>query len=459
MSTIGELEVRTVHNLAATLCAIAGMAVLAAAVSAVTTRPQIGAQLPIVFVHGNGDSAALWQTTIWRFESNGYDPSLLFAVDLVHPSAPREDSVPEENRSNTTEQAAQLAGVVARVLITTGRDRVVLVGNSRGGNTIRNYVKFGGGHAHTAIAILCGTSNHGIFTSDASPDSEWNARGRFVTRLNDGSEVHPGVRFVTLRSDRNDKYAQPRLPGTNGSPGGVGVPYDGPALEGAENVVLDGLDHREVAYHPRAFREMYRVVTGTEPDTLSPMPEAGPRLDGMVSGFRNGAPTNLPLAEASVTVYTVDRETGERLGPPVHRTTTGYDGRWGPFDASPEAYYELVVEAAGYPITHLYRSPFLWSSRYVHVRLQPIEERYAGTGAIVAMTRPRGYYGHGRDTFTIDGEVPDGVAEGVPSTSWITRHYPAQPSRSVRLVFNDERITVRTFPAAEGHLVIGELHY
>src|SRR5579864_1483732 len=26
--------------------------------------------LPIVFVHGNGDNAAAWITTIWRFESN-----------------------------------------------------------------------------------------------------------------------------------------------------------------------------------------------------------------------------------------------------------------------------------------------------------------------------------------------------------------------------------------------------
>ncbi|MBP8148864.1 MAG: twin-arginine translocation pathway signal, partial [Limnohabitans sp.] len=26
--------------------------------------------VPIVFVHGNGDSANLWQTTLWRFESN-----------------------------------------------------------------------------------------------------------------------------------------------------------------------------------------------------------------------------------------------------------------------------------------------------------------------------------------------------------------------------------------------------
>jgi hypothetical protein len=28
-------------------------------------------QLPVLFVHGNGDTAGLWITTIWRFESNG----------------------------------------------------------------------------------------------------------------------------------------------------------------------------------------------------------------------------------------------------------------------------------------------------------------------------------------------------------------------------------------------------
>src|SRR5258706_3765985 len=30
---------------------------------------------PIVFVHGNGETAALWMTTIWRFESNGWPRS------------------------------------------------------------------------------------------------------------------------------------------------------------------------------------------------------------------------------------------------------------------------------------------------------------------------------------------------------------------------------------------------
>ncbi len=34
---------------------------------------------PIVFVHGNGDTAALWLTTVWRFESNGWPRERLHA--------------------------------------------------------------------------------------------------------------------------------------------------------------------------------------------------------------------------------------------------------------------------------------------------------------------------------------------------------------------------------------------
>ena len=121
-----------------------------------------GEQLPIVFVHGNGDYAALWTTTIWRFESNGYEPNLLFATNLVHPLAPSDDTKPAENRSTTVDQASQLASFVARTLLITGKEKVILVGSSRGGNTIRNYVKFAGGHAVTAMAVLCGTPNHGV---------------------------------------------------------------------------------------------------------------------------------------------------------------------------------------------------------------------------------------------------------------------------------------------------------
>ncbi len=59
-----------------------------------------------------------------------------------------------------------------------------------------------------------------------------------------------------MRSDGMDKYAQAdsRFIGKPGTPTGVTV--EGPELTGATNVVLGALDHREVAFHPRAFRKM-----------------------------------------------------------------------------------------------------------------------------------------------------------------------------------------------------------
>jgi len=36
------------------------------------------------------------------------------------------------------------------------------------------------------------------------------------------------------------------------------------------------------------------------------------------------------------------------------------------------------------------------------------------------MTRPRGYFGRGRDTFLLDGNVPPGINEGVPG-EWLLR--------------------------------------
>src|SRR6185369_13843969 len=93
---------------------------------------------PIVFVHGNGDSAALWQTTIWRFESNGWPRDRLHAIDLPYPLARAEDSKAEPGRSSTAEAMAFLRTEVDKVLRATGARQVVLVGNSRGGYAIRS---------------------------------------------------------------------------------------------------------------------------------------------------------------------------------------------------------------------------------------------------------------------------------------------------------------------------------
>ncbi len=107
----------------------------------------------------------------------------------------------------------------------TGASRIALVGNSRGGYSIRNYIRNGGG-ADISHAVLCGVPNHGIYDWDEGLGGEFNGRGPFLRGLNEGeSEVTPGTAFLTLRSDGIDKYAQAdgRFVGKPGTPTGVTV--------------------------------------------------------------------------------------------------------------------------------------------------------------------------------------------------------------------------------------------
>jgi pimeloyl-ACP methyl ester carboxylesterase len=106
---------------------------------------------PVVFVHGNGDSAALWQSTMWRFESNGWPRDRLHAIDVPYPLARDADNRPQAGRTSTAEHMAFLREEVQAVLKRTGATQVVLVGNSRGGNAIRNFICNGGGKTSSAM--------------------------------------------------------------------------------------------------------------------------------------------------------------------------------------------------------------------------------------------------------------------------------------------------------------------
>jgi pimeloyl-ACP methyl ester carboxylesterase len=423
-------------------------------------QPAAEQQPPIVFVHGNGDTAALWQTTEWRFESNGYDRKLLHAIDFSNPLAPGEDAKPQPLRSTTAEQMAELARKVADVRRLTGRDKVVLIGNSRGGNAIRNYLKNGGGAAHVSHAILSGAVNHGVSDWEETRGNEFNAKGAFLTQLNAGpDEVVAGVRFMTLRSDSNDKYAQPdgMFLGKPGRPTHVG--YDGPELKGAENVVIPKIDHRETAFGPLAFAEMYRFITGHPPARMDIVPEAEIMLNGKVNDMQGGVPTNLPVAGARVEIYQVSATTGARVGAAAHAKVTGADGLWGPFHAKPDAYYEFVIQVPGHAITHIYRSPFPRSSDIVHLRPADFAKGDATAGSVVMINRPRGYFGVGRDTFLLDGKVPPGINQGVPGASSGKLLLPDGPLRPVPARFNDETMTLQNWPAKDNHIVIGEFHF
>ena len=95
----------------------------------------------------------------------------------------------------------------------------------------------------------------------------------------------------------------------------------------------------------------------------------------------------------------------------------------------------------------------------IHLRFAQLGKDEDKAGAVVLMTRPRGYFGHGRDTFTLDGKVPEGVNQGVPGASTGKLVLQAYVPRTVVAVFNGETIAVQTWPMASKHYTIAEFHY
>ncbi|KYG22744.1 hydrolase [Bradyrhizobium sp. AT1] len=416
---------------------------------------------PILFVHGNGDYDALWMTTLWRMESNGIARDRMMAINFTDPNARSDDKVEQANRSSTEDQRRELAAAIADLKRRTGAARVALVGSSRGGNAIRNVIK-NGGAGDVSHAVLCGTPNHGVFATDDQLNNEFNGRGPFLRGLNEGeSEVTPGVAFLTLRSDGMDKYAQAdgRFIGKPGTP--TGVTNEGPELKGATNLVLGALDHREVAFHPRAFREIYKFIAAREPARIAIVPEASIKLSGLVTGTPGGVSTNRPVAGATVDIFRVDSDTGERKDGAVYSAQTGADGRWGPVQVDPSWSLEFVLTSPGAPITHIYRSPFPRSSDVVHLRAaRPLGPADKDAGAVVIMSRPRGYFGLPRDVVLLDGKEPADVKPGVPTDSAATLRLAAgEVGRNIVAQFGEERIVARAWPAAENRIAIAELTY
>jgi pimeloyl-ACP methyl ester carboxylesterase len=434
-------------------------------IAACASVPVHTAHPPIVFVHGNGDNAAIWMSTIWRYESNGWPRDRLHALALPNPMARDDDTKPQEGRSSTADYRRFIAAEVERVLKATGSRQVVLIGSSRGANAIRNYIENDAGRHTVSHAIIAGGTSHGVW-ADATvrPGNEFNGAGPFLTALNaprgpNGDEVTPGPKWMTLLSDHEDKYTQPYGTWLGMPDMPTHVTFDGPALKGALNVVLPGLDHREVAFDRKAFAKAFEFITGHPPATLDPVPEAKVVLDGVVSGYPATGPTNLPLIGARIEVFAVNGDTGARLGAALVDKLVGEDGRWGPITTDAHMRLEFVITASGYAITHIYHPPFVRSSAIVDLRAEPMADANRDADCVVTLMRTQGYFGLPRDRVELAGIVPaPGIPVGVPGAYASTAKLHDCEGRSVTGRFNDDVITGIAWPVKGNHIVQLELH-
>jgi hypothetical protein len=145
----------------------------------------------------------------------------------------------------------------------------------------------------------------------------------------------------------------------------------------------------------------------------------------------------------------------------MYRWTTAADGRWGPAEVEATSPIEIVLTSPDAPTTHFYRSPFPRSSNVVHLRAaRPFAPEEKDVGAVVIMSRPRGYFGLPRDIVLFDGKEPADVKSGVPTDSAATLRFPAsEVGRNVVAQFNEERIVARVWPASENRIAVAELTY
>lgn len=88
-----------------------------------------------------------------------------------------------------------------------------------------------------------------------------------------------------------------------------------------------------------------------------------------ISGRAVNFPQNTGRAGATLTIYAIDPQTGQRLDDvETLETVLGEDGAFGPDELDPEQRYEFSLRTPGSDVEHhLYLPPFVADSNFVRL--------------------------------------------------------------------------------------------
>ncbi|MEN8653103.1 alpha/beta fold hydrolase [Streptomyces sp. 21So2-11] len=183
-------------------------------------KPSAAHPRPVVLVHGTfGNSVDNWLGLAPYLVKRGY---CVFSLDYGQlPDVPFFHGLGPIDKS-----AEQLNVFVDKVLATTGAPKADLVGHSQGGMMPRHYLKFLGGAAEVNALIGIAPDNHGttllgltrllpffpgikdLLTTKTPALADQVAGSPFLTRLNQGGDTVPGVRYTVIAT-RYDEVVTP----------------------------------------------------------------------------------------------------------------------------------------------------------------------------------------------------------------------------------------------------------
>ncbi|MFC8092722.1 esterase/lipase family protein [Streptomyces sp. NPDC057301] len=235
-------------------------------------KPSAAHPRPVVLVHGTfANSVDNWLGLAPYLKNRGYcvfslDYGQLPGVPFFHALGPIDKS------------AEQLSAHVDKVLTATGAAEADLVGHSQGGMMPRYYVKFLGGATKVNALVGIAPNNHGTtlgglanllpyfpgaedLLSTATPAlAQQMAGSAFMTKLNEGGDTVPGVRYTVIATKYDEVVTPYRTQFLNGPDVKNVLIQDRCALDLSEHALL-GLTDR-IAFH--------EVVNALDPARATP---------------------------------------------------------------------------------------------------------------------------------------------------------------------------------------------
>jgi hypothetical protein len=337
-------------------------------------------QRPVVFIHGFLASGDTYAGQIQRFTDKGYCPNRLFLFDWNAISG----------SGNKTD--FQLKNFIDSILKLTGASQIDLVGHSAGGGLGRGLLMDSVYAAKVAHYIHLGSRKWFY-------EYSWFPNSRCLN-------IYSSVDMVTGKS--------------------------GGEVDGALNLDLRDKDHYEVATSKETFDAIYNFISGNRNVPAVPSPSPGRFVE--IAGKAVYLGDNLPMHNAGVNIYKLNPKTGSRRSSkPDAVFRADADGRWGPFQARKNIYYEIELipaEKNGRIISYFYR-PFIKSDWSIYLRgfpagnlmgmmlgMLPANEGqsliviYSSSHAIIA----------GRDSVSVNG-IPVTSALLTPAAKTVISHF------------------------------------
>lgn len=245
-------------------------------------------QRPVIFIHGFLASGDTWSNAVKFFQQAGYCKNRLYAFDW--------NSVGGNGKQN--EQL--LSQFIQQIKKETGAVQVDLIGHSAGGGLARSYLKDSNQARNVAHYVHIGSR-------------KWIENFPWF----------PNERCLNIFSTED------RVAGTS-----AGV------IEGANNLRLTEEDHYQVATSVKSLTGILNFLAPTKKAANSLL---ATKKKVEIAGKAVILGDNMPMKNATVTIYPINQKNGRRTRKPAINLITAENGGWGPVVVEAGIPYEIEL--------------------------------------------------------------------------------------------------------------------